>query len=102
MILGDLVPAPATTTLLYSDNVGNGASGDLRFVNQSSTTDYVQIAVTTNYLVMPTSETYLMYNTAIPPQHTVGISEISLGANQGLFVYSLNGTTSFMYTGNTF
>lgn len=102
MILGDTIPAPTTVTLLYADLVGNGASGDLRFVNQSTVTDYVQVAVTTNYLSLPSSESFIMYNTPIPPQHTVGIPEISLGVKQGLFVYSMNGTTSFTYIGNTF
>jgi hypothetical protein len=102
MILGELIPVPATTTLLYTDMLGNGAVGNLQFVNQGSDIDYIQIAVTTNYLNMPTNVSYLMYNAMVPINYTVVISEISLAQLQGLFVYSQNGTTDFTFVGNTF
>ena len=101
MILGDLLPAAGNTTILYNANVGLGATGTLYFVNQSSTEDAVQVALTLNANSSPVSKSYIMYNTPAISKYTVVISDITLGENQGLYVYSLNGTTSFTFIGST-
>jgi hypothetical protein len=74
----------------------------LYFVNQSNINDFVQISVTQNSNSMPNSNSYLMYNTPVYSNNMVVISDIALGTNQGLFIYSLNGTTSFTFIGNTY
>lgn len=102
MILSDNFPAAAVTTLLYNANVGLGATGTVYFVNQSATVDQVQIAVTLSSNAIPSGNSYIMYNTPAASNYTVVVPDIALGQNQGLYVYSLNGTTSFTYIGTTF
>ena len=101
MILGELYPSAATTTILYNANIGLGAAGTLYFVNQAVALDSVQVAVTVNSNAMPSASAYLMYNAPALANYTVAVSDITLGLNQGLYVYSLNGTTSFTFIGST-
>jgi len=101
MILGDLLPAAATTAILYSANVGLGAVGTVYFVNQSAIVDQVQLAITLSSNAMPSNNSYIMYNAPVVSNYTVAVPDIALGQNQGLYVYSENGTTSFTYIGST-
>ena len=73
MILSEITPTASTMTLLYSNNAGNGASGDLRFINQSNiAVDYIQVAVTTNYVDLPTNKSFIMYKqNPIVSRHSV-------------------------------
>lgn len=97
-ILAEIIPAASDTVLMYYDLTGNGAQGNLFFVNQSSDSDKVRVAITP-IDVLPNPDSYLLYDTVVPPNHTVVLQEIALAQFERLYVFSQNGTTSFVYTG---
>lgn len=97
-ILAEMLPAASDTVLMFYDLTGNGAQGNLFFVNQSSTADKVRIAITQKD-VLPNPDNYILYDGVIPPNHTVVLQEIALAQYERLYVFSQNGTTSFVYTG---
>lgn len=97
-ILAELLPAASDTVLMFYDLIGNGAQGNLFFVNQSSDSDKVRIAITP-VDTLPNPNSYILYDTVIPPNHTVVLQEIALAQFERLYVFSQNGTTSFVYTG---
>jgi len=97
-ILAELLPAASDTVLMFYDLTGNGAQGNLFFVNQSSNSDKVRVAITP-VDTLPNSNSYILYDTVIPPNHTVVLQEIALAQFERLYVFSENGTTSFVYTG---
>jgi len=101
MILGDLLPTAGNIAILYNSNVGLGAAGTIYFVNQSNTLDLVRIALTKSSNSIPTSNTYILYDSPATSHYSVIIDSITLGLNQGLYVYSENGTTSFTFIGST-
>lgn len=100
-ILGELKPDATIETLLYYDDTVNGTYGNLFFVNQASVTDYIRIALAAPY-IYPEPQSYIAYDTMVPPNHTVVLQEICLNTLEQLFVYSQNGTTSFVYTGQKY
>jgi hypothetical protein len=100
-ILAEILPAASDTVLMYYDLLGNGAQGNLFFVNQSRDSDRVRVAVTPKD-VLPTPDSYLLYDTVVPPNHTVVLQEIGLAQFERLYVFSQNGTTSFVYTGQAY
>lgn len=86
---------------MYYDLTGNGAYGNLFMVNKGSTTDLIRVAITAaDQIVDP--KNYLMYDTIMPRNHTSVLQEICLGPLERLYVFSTSGTTTFVYTGNTF
>lgn len=97
-ILGELKPEATIETRLYYDTTVNGAYGNLFFVNQSDQTDFIRVALAAPF-IFPEPQSYIAYDSAIPPNHTVVLQEICLSRFEQLFVYSQNGTTSFVYTG---
>lgn len=100
-ILAELKPEATIETLLYFDDTVEGAMGNLFFVNQSSLTDYVRIALAAPY-IFPEPQSYIAYDTMVPPNHTVALQQIAVKKLEQIFVYSQNGTTSFVYTGETY
>jgi len=102
MILADIIPVANDISLLYYVPNGNGVLGNLFLVNQSSTADIINVGVNTNANLQPDETSWLLYNTIIPPNHTVTLQNIALGLLQGIFVYSTNGTTSFTFAGNSY
>ncbi len=97
-ILAEILPAASDTVLMYYNLTGDGAYGNLFFVNQSSDSDRVRVAITPTD-VLPNPASYLLYDTVVPPNHTVVLQEIALAQFERLYVFSANGTTSFVYTG---
>lgn len=100
-ILAELKPEATIETLLYIDDTVEGAMGNLFFVNQSELTDYVRIALAAPY-IYPESQSYIAYDTMVPPNHTVALQQLAVKKLEQIFVYSQNGTTSFVYTGQTY
>ena len=100
-ILAELKPEATIETLLYFDDTVEGAMCNLFFVNQSSITDYVRIALAAPY-IYPEPQSYVAYDTMVPPNHTVALHELAVSKLEQIFVYSQNGTTSFVYTGQTY
>jgi hypothetical protein len=99
MILGNVKPSAGNVTLLYSNNA---VVGNLFFTNESSNQDKLRIALTSNSTYSPTSNSYILYGTTISGNYSMNISDIYIGEGQAMFVYSENGTTSFIYTGFSF
>lgn len=97
-IIAELKPSASDTVLMFYDITGNGVQGNLFFVNQSSVADKVRIAICP-VDQPPTPDNYLMYDGVIPPNHTVVLQEIALAQFERLYVFSQNGSTSFVYTG---
>lgn len=100
-ILAETKPVPSDTALMYFQDVGNGVTGNVFFVNQGEFGDFVRIAITP-FGQVPQPESYLLYDTVVPPHHTVVLQEIALAVLERLYVYSQNGTTSFVYTGTMY
>lgn len=100
-ILAEINPPSSVILAMYYQEVGNGVMGNLFFVNQGDVTDYVRIAITPADQ-QPSPDSYLMYDTFVPPNHTVVLQEIALAQLELLYVYSQNGTSSFVYTGTSY
>lgn len=97
-ILGEAAPPSGLTLLMYPQEGEGAAYGNLFFVNRGDITDRIRVALVPNEQI-PLPEYYIAYDTIVPPNHTVVLQEICLAEFDQLYVYSANGTTSFVYTG---
>lgn len=97
-ILGEAAPPAGVTLLMYPQEGEGAAYGNLFFANQSEDADYVRIALVPNEQI-PLPQHYIAYDTLVPPNHPVVLQELCLAEFEQLYVYSANGTTSFVYTG---
>lgn len=97
-ILSEAAPSAGLTLLMYPPEGKGAAYGNLFFVNRGDITDRIRIALVPNEQI-PTPEYYVAYDTIVPPNHTVVLQQICLNNFEQLYVYSANGTTTFVYTG---
>lgn len=95
------VPPPnlGVVVNLLAVNQGNAFvnSGTLS-PNYENDSDYIRIAVSGNVVVY--DQSYIAYDTFMPPNHMAQWQAISLAAGETLSVYSQKGQTSFVLTGN--
>lgn len=101
-ILAELQPSQGETVVMYYDITGNGALGNLFFVNKNNnSTDTVRVACTAPDQA-PTDDSYLVYDTLVPPNHMVVLQGIGLAQLERLYVFSNLGSTNFVFTGETY
>jgi len=114
-IFQELKPAQFQTVRMFTANAANvGVVANLVAVNQGNAdvnsgniapsydrdSDYVRIALAPG--VIAEANSYIAYDTFIPPNHVAQWQAISLAAGQSVFVYSLKGQTNFVLTGTTY
>lgn len=101
-ILAELQPGQGETVVMYYDITGNGALGNLFFVNKNSNaTDFVRVACTAPDQE-PSVDSYLVYDAIVPPNHTCILQGIGLAQLERLYVFSNLGTTNFVFTGENY
>ena len=108
-IFEQLLPPVHQTVRMYTAPFGSnlGVQGQLLMVNQGnvettdyqSASDFVRVGLAPG--VVLGDEGFIAYDTLVPPNHMTQLQGICLQSGQSLFVYSQNGTTSFVFTGST-
>lgn len=97
-ILSEAAPSSGVTLLMYPPEGKGAAYGNLFFVNRGDVTDKIRVALVPNEQI-PAPDYYIAYDTIVPPNHTVVLQQICLNQFEQLYVYSENGSTTFVYTG---
>lgn len=97
-ILSESAPPAGLTLLMYPPEGKGAAYGNLFFVNRSDIADRIRVALVPNEQI-PDPNYYIAYDTLVPPNHTVVLQQICLNQFEQLYVYSENGSTTFVYTG---
>ena len=115
-IFKEIKPPQYQTVLMYAAPFGGnlGVQGTLLVVNQGNSqvnagniaqdygrdSDFIRIGVANSYAA--SSNSYIAYDTLMPPNHMAQWQQLCLKSGEGLFVYSKLGQTSFVFTGTTF
>lgn len=114
-IYQELKPSQFQTVRMYTVSPGNlGVVASLLVVNQGNAevnagniapsydrdSDYIRIAVGPG--IIAESNSYIAYDTFVPPNHMAQWQALSLASGESVFVYSLKGQTSFVLTGTTY
>lgn len=97
-ILGQLKPTSGTLGLLYIVPNAKESQGIIVCCNQATTKDHIHIGFVKSGDNPNLTQQFVCFNTAVPAN---GVLEKSfdLGPDESLYVYSLNGTSSFVATG---
>jgi hypothetical protein len=103
-------PQPFQYVVMYTAPLSNlGVQGTLFVVNQGNPTDVeygtssdvISVGMSpSDYLVY--SNSWISYNTFMPPQHMAQYQNLCLAAGQSIFIFSQKGQSSFTFTGSTF
>lgn len=107
--MGAVKPAGAAYTTLVQP-VTNIVVGYVLFANQSATTDTIRVSVTQNAASNPTPSAgdFISYGANVngtpdanfADHGSVGPITLNPANNDQIVVYSVNGTTSFVFTGD--
>ena len=101
-ILSELKPVAGTETNLYSTDVGQTANGTVFVMNQGSAVDFdrVRVAMVSNGNVI-SSNSYICFDSALYYGHSLYLQQLYLGSEDSIVVASENGTSSFIFTGQS-
>jgi hypothetical protein len=101
---------PFQYAVMYTAPAANlGVQGTLFVVNKGNPTDVeygtssdvISVGLSnSDYLVY--SNSWISWNTFMPPQHMAQWQNLCLEAGQSIFIYSEKGQSSFTFTGTTF
>lgn len=97
-VLAEVKPDVDVTTLCYSANIGETASGTIFVMNQSAFDDRVSVALVPSGNVV-NSNSFICYDSTLHYGHSLYLQELHLGSENSIYVNSRNGTSNFVFTG---
>lgn len=99
-ILRESAPSASTSNVLLVNNIGQTSTGTVFCMNKGSIDDKVSVALITNGNVL-TSNCYICFESTLNYGHSLYLQQLGLGSQDSIEVTSANGTTTFIFSGQT-
>lgn len=99
-ILRETAPSAGSSNVLLVNNVGQTTTGTVFCMNRGENIDRVSVALITNGNVL-TSNCYICFDSLLYYGHSLYLQELGLGSQDSVEVTSQNGTSTFIFTGQT-
>jgi hypothetical protein len=99
-ILSELAPSAGNALVLHVNNAGQTSTGTVFCMNKGVVDDHVSVALVTNGNVS-TSNCFICYRSLLNYGHSLYLQQICLDSQDFIEVTSENGTSTFIFTGQT-
>jgi hypothetical protein len=99
-ILSEVSPSAGNILVLHTNNIGEQSTGTVFCMNRGELDDRVSVALVANGNVS-TSNCFICYRSLLNYGHSLYLQQICLDSQDSIEVTSENGTSTFIFTGQT-
>lgn len=99
-ILEEEAPSASTPTTLYTVGLTETSKGTVFCMNRGEQNDRISVALVSSGNVV-TSNSYICYQSTLHYGHSLYLQQLCLNSGDYIVVTSLNGTSTFIFSGQT-